>query len=98
MHGGIGSDVPGEADHKILDYIRNLKHASEWRPNQRHAFYGLDASILLSALVIHEPHCYLFKERSSKSKGSKGPAARVMLENHLQEEFLLCSIGCVEEV
>jgi len=92
-----GSDVPGEGDHKILDYLRNCKNSVEWMPNQRHCFYGLDASTVMSVLVIHEPHCYLFKEKSTRSKGSKGPAARVMLENNTKEEFLTCSIGLLRE-
>eukprot|EP00210_Caulerpa_lentillifera_P009231 g8800.t1 len=92
-----GCDVTGEADQKILDYLRSMKNSGHWRPNQRHCFYGLDAHTIMVSLVIHEPHCFLFKESSSRPKGSKGPAAREMLETHKQEDFISCSISLLRD-
>lgn len=92
-----GCDVVGEADQKILDYLRTRKNSEDWRPNQRHCFYGLDAQMIICSLVIHEPHCFLFKESSSRPKGSKGPAAREMLETQKQEDFISCSISLLRD-
>ena len=39
-----GPDVPGEGEHKVMDYIRDAKRSDpHWKNGMHHVMYGLDA-------------------------------------------------------
>ena len=54
--------VPGEGEHKFMNYIREKRATGEWDRNQVHCFYANDADLMFLILQTHEPYACNVRE------------------------------------
>jgi len=70
------ASMPGEGEHKIMQYIRDQRCSSNYDWNMTHCIYGMDADLIMLGLGTHEARFYVIREEVVFEQKDNEPQTR----------------------
>lgn len=102
-----GPDVPGEGEHKVMDFIREERgklergeHTNLYGRDWSHILYGLDADLIMLGLVTHEKNFMLLREKMTVLLSNKGYTKKIkkdMLE-YRSSDFEVLELSSLRKI
>ncbi|CAD8069108.1 unnamed protein product [Paramecium sonneborni] len=89
-----GSDVPGEGEHKILEFMRAIKKQQNFNPNWTHCIYSADADLIMLGLGINLKYVSIIREQCNMDQIKTQIACKRSVE---QIKFELINLQIVKE-
>ncbi|CAF0868349.1 unnamed protein product [Adineta ricciae] len=77
------ANVPGEGEHKIMDFIRSQRYSN---PKTNHVLFSGDSDVILLGLTMHSNHIRIMRRKTEETKSYTFRDLR-LLRQEIIEEF-----------
>lgn len=78
------ASVPGEGEHKMMNFIRSQRSLPTHDPNTSHVIVGLDADLIMLSLATHEPYFRVLREDVFFDSGKDKVCTRCGRKGHIR--------------